>query len=235
MKTIHIRMLLIAFGLLATLMGKAQSLRLAEATMKPSDSSVVTTLDLQNEAMEFVGLQCDVYLPDGFSVASDINIGYAISANKSGRINATDYTVGCVRQKDGSFRILCYSTSLKPITGESGAVLDIVITVPNDIAEGEYLMEVRNIVLSRVNNKKVTPDYAVSTLTVSNGEEEEVDKGDVNGDGKINSTDIMLVVNKILDRPSGVGSVIDAAMDLNTDGKVNSTDIMLITNKILGR
>lgn len=59
--------------------------------------------------------------------------------------------------------------------------------------------------------------------------------GDVNDDGEINSTDIMLVINRILDRTSSSSVIIPEAMDLNNDGSVNSTDIMLIINKILGR
>ena len=56
--------------------------------------------------------------------------------------------------------------------------------------------------------------------------------GDVNDDGKFNSTDIVYVRRIIL----GMGSPnqITDASDLNEDGKINSTDIVYIRRLILG-
>lgn len=56
--------------------------------------------------------------------------------------------------------------------------------------------------------------------------------GDVNDDGKFNSTDIVYVRRIIL----GMGSPnqITEASDLNEDGKINSTDIVYIRRLILG-
>ena len=51
--------------------------------------------------------------------------------------------------------------------------------------------------------------------------------GDVNGDGKINVSDVMATVNVI---NSGK---YDEKADVNSDGKVTITDVMTIVNKIL--
>lgn len=58
--------------------------------------------------------------------------------------------------------------------------------------------------------------------------------GDVNGDGRINVTDIQLVINKMFGKalPS---TFIEAAADLNEDGRVNVTDIQLIINIMFNR
>ena len=56
--------------------------------------------------------------------------------------------------------------------------------------------------------------------------------GDVNDDGKINSTDLMLVIKKILKQDLPNGTIVDA-MDMNNDGKYNSKDLQLIINIIL--
>ena len=57
-------------------------------------------------------------------------------------------------------------------------------------------------------------------------------RGDANGDGEVNVTDIMAVANSIL----GIQMQIfdETAADVNRDGDVNVTDIMGIANIILG-
>ena len=57
-------------------------------------------------------------------------------------------------------------------------------------------------------------------------------KGDANGDGKVNVTDIVEMVNHILGSESDK-FLFDAA-DVNEDGKVNVTDIVMVVNIILG-
>ena len=57
-------------------------------------------------------------------------------------------------------------------------------------------------------------------------------RGDVNGDGRRNVSDIMLIVNYILGQTSEDFNTIVA--DLNNDGNVNVSDIMILVNIILG-
>lgn len=52
-------------------------------------------------------------------------------------------------------------------------------------------------------------------------------KGDVNGDGKVNGTDIQTVINVIVDE-----DYVEEA-DVNNDNKVNGTDIQEIINIIV--
>ena len=55
-------------------------------------------------------------------------------------------------------------------------------------------------------------------------------KGDINGDGTINETDVTALVNKIL----GSASYSDSVCDINGDGTVNVTDVTTLVNMILG-
>ena len=59
-------------------------------------------------------------------------------------------------------------------------------------------------------------------------------QGDVNGDGRVNVTDIRLIINKIFNR-SLPANFIESACDMNGDGRINVTDIRLIINKIFNR
>ena len=55
-------------------------------------------------------------------------------------------------------------------------------------------------------------------------------KGDVNGDGEVNVTDIVTLVNIIMGKNKGT-----ATADVNGDGEVNVTDIVTVINIILGK
>ena len=62
-------------------------------------------------------------------------------------------------------------------------------------------------------------------------EQNEYERGDANGDGKVNVTDIMIVANHILKYDTPNFKTTPA--DVNNDSKINVTDIMGIANIIL--
>ena len=55
-------------------------------------------------------------------------------------------------------------------------------------------------------------------------------KGDVNGDGKVNVSDVSTLINMIL----GVVSTDQDRADVNGDGRVNVSDVTALINIILG-
>ena len=55
-------------------------------------------------------------------------------------------------------------------------------------------------------------------------------KGDVNGDGKVNVSDVTALINMIL----GITTTDQARADVNGDGKVNVSDVTALINLILG-
>ena len=54
-------------------------------------------------------------------------------------------------------------------------------------------------------------------------------KGDINGDGEINASDVTALINKIL----SLADYADAMCDLNGDGEVNVGDVTALINLIL--
>lgn len=54
--------------------------------------------------------------------------------------------------------------------------------------------------------------------------------GDVNGDGRVNVSDVSELINMIL----GTTEMNEIDADLNSDGKVNVSDISALINIILG-
>ena len=68
-----------------------------------------------------------------------------------------------------------------------------------------------------------TPDSCVVTVAAANS-------GDVNGDGKVNVSDVTMLVNMIL----GTATMNQEAADVNGDGRVNVSDVTALINIILG-
>ena len=63
-------------------------------------------------------------------------------------------------------------------------------------------------------------------------QEEDFLLGDVNGDGVVNITDVIYLVNYIM-QPESTTIILKAA-DVNIDGNINITDAVGIINIILG-
>lgn len=61
----------------------------------------------------------------------------------------------------------------------------------------------------------------------------DVRKGDVNGDGKVNSVDLSMLIDRILGKKAL--DFINAAGDINNDGRFNSVDYSLLINLILNQ
>ncbi len=70
---------------------------------------------------------------------------------------------------------------------------------------------------------KATPDSCVVTVATANS-------GDVNGDGRVNVSDVTLLVNMIL----GTVTMVQEAADVNGDDRVNVSDVTALVNIILG-
>jgi len=62
----------------------------------------------------------------------------------------------------------------------------------------------------------------------------EIEKGDVNGDGNVNSTDVVwlrrFLLKLVEDFPVPSGK---QAADMNDDGNINSTDMIALKRKVL--
>ena len=92
------------------------------------------------------------------------------------------------------------------------------------------------IVYGKITNYKGTPEMAdkQSYIYSHNGQitsdSQPTIKGDVNGDGYVNGTDLVALTNIILGK-----SEEKASADVNGDGYVNGTDYVALVNIILGR
>ena len=90
------------------------------------------------------------------------------------------------------------------------------------------------------NNVTVTNDEGTTTIALaevqdmyfSNEAGTTFTRGDVNGDGTVNITDVTLLISAVLS--SDYSAIIEQAADMNGDGAVNITDVTLLISNVMG-
>lgn len=191
-----------------------------------SAGSTVTLSMKMNNSIEVVGFQCDFYAPEGTEIAVDgdgfeeINLSTERTSSKR-----TDF-FACGAQQDGAMRILASSTNLLPFLGNEGEIATIKLNISSDIADGDYPLIIKNIILSDADANSYQVDYVKTTLTVSS-----FTLGDANGDGNVNITDFISIANYIVgnQKPDFVA----AAADINEDGAITVTDLTKLVKLII--
>jgi len=103
------------------------------------------------------------------------------------------------------------------------------LTLPTTGALAEAINKDKVYVVAMVLNPDGTVANAAKAKVIAGGQPSQK-KGDLNGDGQLNSTDLVMMVNMIM----GKTAKSDAA-DLNGDGVLNSTDLVMLVNMIMGQ
>ncbi|MBQ7874158.1 MAG: dockerin type I repeat-containing protein [Oscillospiraceae bacterium] len=104
---------------------------------------------------------------------------------------------------------------------------DGTIKVPSDLAAGTYYFSSMGEVVG--SNERGPAAYILKVKRAAGN----YTFGDVNGDGKINSSDAVLVLQSTAGT-LGEAEFIEGAADVNGDGKVNSSDAVLILQLTAG-
>ena len=179
---------------------------------------------MKNEA-EIVGFQFDLTLPEGITLA--LGDGGLPQVTLGDRIADADQAVSVMSVGEGNrtWRFVSYSLQNTAITGTSGTVLNAMLSTT--AAQGAYDAQITKAVLTRRDGTQLKLQDSAFRIVVCN-----LDKGDANGDGEVNVTDIVEMVNDIMERPSD--RFVDVAADMNIDGEVNVTDIVLVVGVIMG-
>lgn len=197
--------------------------------------SVHVPIYLENDA-NVTAVQFDVQIDGEFSHVLEIK-----QANLSDRKSAThtlQYELYDLEKESdpAGGRVAIYSTSSENLRGNNGALcyLTLGIDIDNDGSPelmGEtYPCKLTNItIVKRVGTELVevkAPDY-----TFYINIDENVRAYDANGNGEINITDAVTVIDHILGNTSS--SFVKGAADVNGDGEVNISDAVGIIGKVL--
>ena len=186
------------------------------------------TVTLSNN-VEVNAVQFDFTLPEGISIAMEEDGECLVETTaRSYQLDAI-----CKKMDDGKYRVVLSSTEKVIIEPGDGAILKIKVTCPTQTTPGTYEVAFSNIFISRTEeNDSVNENGKDFNVTLTVNKASRI-LGDVNGDYEVNITDVLAIVDYVLDRPIKVFLFPNADMDQN--GEVNITDALKVVDIILGR
>lgn len=187
--------------------------------------TVAVGIGLTNKDTDLTAYQFDLTLPAGFTLAMD---GKKYQVTKTARYEDDGQTlnVSAVEGSERTYRFVSFSLSNSVITETSGAILNAIVEVADNVEPGSYEAQLSAIVFTKADGTQVKLNNVKFNFVVSS-----VTKGDTNDDGDINVSDIVEIVNCIMGKPSS--KFVAAAADMNGDGEVNVTDIVMVVNIIM--
>jgi hypothetical protein len=185
-------------------------------TISPGETHTISIL-LDNE-IEYTAFQSDIYLPEGLSVEKDGNYYVFDLSDRKARSHVLSTAI----QNDGAIRLLCYSSSVTPFKGSSGALVYMNGVASNDFV-GPKTILIKNTRFGTTSGQEIL--FSDETCTVTSSQPSL--RVDVNGDGEVNIADINAIIDMIL---SGASNI---AGDVNSDGEMNIADVNTVVDFIL--
>lgn len=182
----------------------------------PGETKLVA-INFSNTQSVHVAFQADLQIPQGLTLNVD-------RCFLSERFSNQDQELHIGEIEAGVYRILTSSYDLTPITGNSGALIYLSITATQDYNGGTLTLN--NIMSVDTSAKSYPFAEEVFTAAIS-----PYSWGDVNQDGKVNLSDLMLVVNEVVGKPTSYAERID----INGDNKINVSDISTLTQILIAK
>ncbi len=219
MKQIVIVMLLAVLGLTGTARDR---LFIEDFSIAQGETKQIAIM-LENDTV-YSAFQTDFVMPDGLVVTQEDG-EYIVDL--TGRADR-DHTVSTYLQPDGSLRIFVAVMSMPPFSGNSGALALVEVRADADV-KGEA--QLRGSIVVEPNGDMHYMDD--STVYVNGGSGSEYITCDVNGDGKVDVTDVNIIINIMLGKAES--SQYPGNADVNADSKVDVTDVNILINIMLGK
>lgn len=143
-----------------------------------SDGTATISVCMKNSVL-VTGYQFDMYLPEGFTYATDED-GYELIELSTERTTKRNTDFFSYRmQANGAMRVLCSSTKVKTFQGNDGEVCTVVVKAPENVKPGNYPVMLKNIVMSDPQAKTykaenlsadiiVDPSTGIGNITIDN-------------------------------------------------------------------
>lgn len=176
------------------------------------------------------GFQADLILPEGVTVATqkDAFGSEEPMITLADRTSGTNHTVNCVRQEDGTYRILCASTSNHKLSGHLGTVFYITLDVAPTVKKKNYSVYFVEQEFGEADNTRHLASVPfVSRLYVRNVLPT---MGDLTQDGVIDALDIKALIEILLHKD--IHEYEEEAGDSNQDGHFSIVDIMQLIKSL---
>ena len=165
-------------------------------------------------------LQCDVFLPEGFTM-----IGDSVSL-VAARV-AESHSISMRSLGDGVWRVLIASPKAEVFNGNEGELFVLHLNTDADLPEADYNVMLGNIILADASaDTYFAPDVDAIVIVKRYG------KGDANGDGTVNVGDYVTTANYIMDL--NPDPFVFSAADIDDNNSINVADLVGIVNIVLG-
>lgn len=172
------------------------------------------------------GFQFDLYLPEGVTVVKSSK-GKIQGFLSVGRLPDEDeHSLTFSEQANGAIRFLCSSQYDETFTGNDGEIATLRVNIANDMADGDYPLQMKNIKLTETDISKYYETPLVKCkLTIKS-----YTLGDINSDGTVDISDYTGVANHIHGN-TPEGFVVKAG-DVDGSGTIDVSDYTGIANII---
>ena len=174
-----------------------------------------------NNTTPIMGVQCDVAIPAGLTLLED-ETGVVITPSE--RLG-DGHVIKSAWLSTDSLRVLIYSPTATAIAGTNGTLFSLQLQVAESY-EPQTTLSVTNITIA----SQDAQEYNALPLNVSCTITEST-TGDCNRDGRVNVSDLVIVIYNILGVDTGDSDMV--AADVNQDGEWNVTDVVELVALIL--
>ena len=196
--------------------------RFSIGNVKLSDTGTTSIPVLMANDGEITAFMCDIKVSDGLSIVVDDEDFAEFTLSE--RANHS-HILASNKIADDTYRIVAYSSSLAVFDGNNGELFYIPV-YKNGVSKN-YTIEITNIIAT----SPESVDYIIPSVNYDFNNVPQINKGDVNSDGKITTGDVTSVVTYILLETPAVFNF-DAA-DVNSDNSITTGDVTSIVSMIL--
>ena len=204
---------------MVALSAAADRFYIEDFTVVPGETQTVSIM-LENE-VAYTAFQCDLYIPQGLTVEQeDGDYIFDLTTRKS-----RDHNIAAQLQMDGAIRLMSYSPHINAYSGNSGALVTFNIT-PNESFAGPATIRMSNILFTTTGGTEVSFNDEVCTVQLPANI-----RGDVNGDGNVNISDVTALIDLLLGSDSSTYHAENA--DCNVDGNVTISDVTTLIDALL--
>ena len=172
------------------------------------------------------GYQFVLNLPAGITLAEDENSGEYFYSLGDRYSDKDKIQISIYEKAPGVYQLLCFSLTNETINIRDIPVITLKIVVPENLEDNIYEGKITDVACSFVDGSSLNADDTSFTIPVSR-----IKMGDANGDGSVNVTDVMLIVNHILGNTLPVFH--EECANINGDSRIDVADVMLVVNMIL--
>ena len=160
---------LMFMGILLAIAGSmhaGDNLKIADFEIEGGEEKAIE-IELNNADNEITGVQCDLILPEGLSLATFLNddeeeVLGELTSRKRGDLSLTVQKV-----EEGKYRFLVFSMSNKTFKGTSGGIIKIVAKASSTISSGSLTGKITAIVLTPPSGDGFSPDDVTFNITAT--------------------------------------------------------------------